>query len=103
MSAYLVFSYTKTDPDAYEAYPPAAIPTFAGHDVEVLVADFASEAKEGSPAPVVTVVMRFESKEAANAWYESESYQAIKHLRTDSTEGSVVLCEGFIMPDMRGT
>ena len=47
--------------------------------------------------------MRFESKEAANAWYESESYQAIKHLRTDSTEGSVVLCEGFIMPDMRGT
>jgi uncharacterized protein (DUF1330 family) len=97
MSAYLVYSYTVTNPDAYQAYPPAAMPTLAGHDVEVLVADYDSEAKEGSPSPV-TVVLRFESKAAAESWYESEAYQAIKHLRTDNTDGSVVLCEGFVMP-----
>ena len=97
MSAYLVYSYTVTDPDAYQDYPPAAMPTLAGHDVEVLVADYESEPKEGSPPPV-TVVLRFESKEAARAWYDSDAYQAIKHHRTENTEGSVVLCDGFVMP-----
>lgn len=97
MSAYLVYSYTVTNPEEYQAYPPAAMPTLAGHDVEVLVADYESEAKEGSPAPV-TVILRFESKAAALAWYESSDYQAIMYHRTDNTDGSVVLCEGFVMP-----
>ena len=97
MSAYLVYSYTVTNPEEYQAYPQAAMPTLAGHDVEVLVADYESEAKEGSPASV-TVILRFESKQAALAWYESADYQAIMHHRTDNTDGSVALCEGFVMP-----
>ncbi len=97
MSAYLVYSYTVTNPDAYPTYPSAAMPTLDGHDVEVLVADYESEPMEGSPAPV-TVVLRFESKEAARAWYESNAYQAIKHHRTENTEGFVALCDGFVMP-----
>jgi uncharacterized protein (DUF1330 family) len=97
MSAYLLFNYNVTNPDAYQAYPPAAMPTLAGHDVEILVADYGSEAKEGSPSPV-SVVLRFASKEAALAWYDSDAYQAVKHLRTDNTEGSVTLCDGFVMP-----
>jgi uncharacterized protein (DUF1330 family) len=97
MSAYLVYSYTVTDPEKYQMYPPAAMPTLAGHDVEVLVADYESEAQEGSPA-AVTVVLRFPSKEAARAWYESPEYQAIKHHRTDNSDGAVVLCDGFVMP-----
>lgn len=97
MSAYLVYSYTVTNPDAYQAYPPAAMPTLEGHDVEVLAADYESEATEGSPANV-TVILRSDSKEAARAWYESDAYQAIKHHRTDNTDGFVVLCDGFVMP-----
>lgn len=97
MSAYLVYSYTVTNPDAYQAYPAAAMPTLEGHDVEVLAADYESEPMEGSPAPV-TVILRFDSKEAARAWYDSTAYQAIKHHRIENTEGSVVLCDGFVMP-----
>ena len=97
MTAYLVYSYTVTNPEEYQKYPPAAMPTLAGHDVEVLVADYESEAKEGSPAPV-TVVLRFESKDAALAWYESAKYQTIRHHRTDNSDGVVVLCDGFVMP-----
>jgi uncharacterized protein (DUF1330 family) len=97
MSAYLIYSYTVTNPDAYQAYPPAAMPTLEGHDVEVLVADYESEPTEGTPAPV-TVVLRFESEEAARAWYDSDAYQAIKHHRADNTDGSVALCDGFVMP-----
>jgi uncharacterized protein (DUF1330 family) len=97
MSAYLVYNYSVTDQDKYEAYPPAAMPTLAGFDVEVLVADYQSEALEGSPA-AVTVVLRFPSKEEARRWYDSADYQAIKHLRTDNSEGEVVLVDGFVMP-----
>jgi uncharacterized protein (DUF1330 family) len=96
MSAYLVFNYTVTNPDGYQAYPPAAMPTLPG-DAEVVVADYESEPTEGEPGHV-TVVLRFPSKEAARAWYESEPYQAIKHHRTSNIEGVAVLCDAFVMP-----
>jgi uncharacterized protein (DUF1330 family) len=97
MSAYMVFSYTITNPEGYQSYPPATMPTLRVHGAEVLVADYASEPKEGSPGQV-TVVLRFESKEAALAWYDSADYQAAKKLRTDNTAGMCALCEGFVMP-----
>jgi uncharacterized protein (DUF1330 family) len=97
MSAYMVFNYAITNPEGYKAYLPAVMPTLGHHGAEVLVADYQSEAKEGSPAHV-TVVLRFDSKEAALDWYESPEYQAIVHHRTDNIEGVAVLCDGFVMP-----
>ena len=97
MSAYLVYSYTITNPEEYGAYPAAAMPTMAGHDAEILVADYASEGLEGSPG-AVTVVLRFNDKDAARAWFDSADYQAIKHLRTDNSDGTVALVDGFVMP-----
>jgi uncharacterized protein (DUF1330 family) len=97
MSAYLVFNYTITNPDGYQVYPPAAMPTLGAHGAEVLVADYQSEAKEGSPGHV-TVVLRFDSKEAAVGWYASPEYQAIVHHRTNNIDGVAVLCDGFVMP-----
>lgn len=46
------------------------------------------------PARQVTVVLRFATKDAALAWYESPEYQAIRHLRTDNAEGIGVIAEG---------
>jgi uncharacterized protein (DUF1330 family) len=98
MSGYVVASYRVTDPDAFQRYPPAVIPTIVGHGGELLVADFASEVVEGQP-PHVTVVIRFPSKAAARAWYESPEYQAIKHLRLDhSTDGRLVFADAFGPP-----
>jgi uncharacterized protein (DUF1330 family) len=97
MSAYMVFNYTVTNQEGYDKYLPAAMPTLRPRFAEVLVADNNSEAKEGSPGQV-TVVLRFDSKAAARAWYESEAYQAAKPLRTSNTEGVAALCKGFLMP-----
>jgi uncharacterized protein (DUF1330 family) len=97
MSGYLVFNYTITNPGGYEAYPPAAMPTLAPHGAEVLVADYASEVQEGSPGQV-TVVLRFESKEAARAWYVSAEYQAVRHHRTSNSDGVAENCDEFVMP-----
>jgi uncharacterized protein (DUF1330 family) len=95
MSSYVIANYTLTNPEAYKAYGPAVGPTLAAHGAELLVADFKSEAKEGDPAQVI-VVLRFESSDAARAWYESEEYQAIRHLRTDNSEGFLLICDGFV-------
>jgi uncharacterized protein (DUF1330 family) len=97
MSAYMVFNYAITNPEGYKAYPPAAGSTLASHGGEVLVADYESEVAEGMPGHV-TVVLRFESKEAARAWYESSEYQAAQVLRTANTDGLAVICDGFAMP-----
>jgi uncharacterized protein (DUF1330 family) len=93
----MVFNYTVTDPDGYAPYGRAARSSLAAHRAEVLVADYSSQAIEGAPSQV-TVVLRFESREAAIAWYESEDYQSVRHLRTDNSEGTAVLCDGFVMP-----
>jgi uncharacterized protein (DUF1330 family) len=37
--------------------------------------------------------LKFASKAAAMAWYDSPEYQAIKHLRTDHSEGDMVLVD----------
>jgi uncharacterized protein (DUF1330 family) len=97
MAGYLIASYRITNPDAYQAYPPAVMPTLMAHGAEVLVADYQSQPLEGEP-PSVTVVIKFASKEAARAWYDSPEYRKIVGLRTDNSEGVVILADGFAMP-----
>lgn len=92
MAAYLIANYRITNPDGYAAYPPAVAETLAPHGAEPLVVDFDSEAVEGEPHPV-TVVLKFESKAAALAWYNSSDYQEIVALRADNTEGTVLIAE----------
>ena len=97
LTAYLVANYRITDPESYGAYPPAVIPTLVAYGAEILVADYASEAIEGRPSSV-TVVVKFPSKDAARAWYDSPEYREIVGLRTDNSEGFLLLANEFAMP-----
>ena len=97
MAAYIIAKYTVTNPEGFAAYGAAVGPTFAGHEMEVIVLEKESEVMEGSPGEN-TVVLKFPSKEAAKAWYFSDAYQAIKHHRTDNSEGDMVLVDGFSPP-----
>ena len=97
MTAYLVASYRITDPAGYEPYVPAVVPQLMAADCEILVADYASQALEGAP-DAVTVILKFASKAAAMAWFDSPEYQAIKHLRTDNSEGAMVLVDQWVAP-----
>lgn len=40
------------------------------------------------------VVIEFPSMEQAQGWYESDAYRAIRPLRTEHTEGDVILVQG---------
>lgn len=97
MAAYFVVSYKITDPQGYEPYVPAVIPTLMAHGCEPLVADYESEVIEGDPHHV-TVVLKFTSREAAMGWYNSPEYQAIKHHRTDNSVGTAVLVDAWVPP-----
>ena len=93
MAGYFVANYAVTNPAEYKEYLAAVGPILAAHGAETIVVDRDSVLLEGS-AGQVTVVLRFASKAAAEAWYESPEYQAIRQLRTDNTEGVGVIAEG---------
>ena len=93
MAGYFVANYTITNRSEYQEYLAAVRPVLEAHGAENIVIDRACELLEGS-AGQVTVVLRFATKAAATAWYESPDYQAISHLRTDNTEGIAVIAEG---------
>ena len=97
MAAYFIASYRITDPTGYESYVPAVMPTLLAADCEVLAADYASQVIEGAPGEV-TVILKFASKAAGLAWYNSPEYQAIKHHRTDNSEGTAVMVDQWTPP-----
>ncbi len=96
-AAYFVATYQVTDTKAYEAYVPEVIPTLIASGCEILAADYACDPVEGDP-PAVTVILKFASKAAALAWYNSPEYQAIKHLRLDNSEGTARIAEQWLPP-----
>jgi uncharacterized protein (DUF1330 family) len=93
MAGYFVANYTIKNQAAYKEYLAVVGPSLQKHGAESIVVDRDSVLLEGS-AGQVTVVLRFATKAAAQAWYESPEYLAIRHLRTDSTEGIGVIAEG---------
>ena len=93
MAGYFVAKYTITNQAEYKEYLAAVGPILKAHGAENIVVDRDSEPREGS-AGQVTIVLRFATKAAAKAWYQSPEYQAISHLRTDNTEGIGVIAEG---------
>lgn len=97
MAGYLIANYSITNPEGYQSYIAAVGPTILAHQGEVLVAGEGSEAVEGKPG-AVTIVLKFPTKEALRAWYDSPEYQEIIHLRTDNTEGVLVFADEFVMP-----
>ena len=93
MAGYFIANYTITNQAGYQQYIAAVGPILQAHGAENIVVDRDSELLEGS-AGQVTVVLRFATKAAAQAWYESPEYLSIRHLRTDSSEGVGVIAEG---------
>jgi uncharacterized protein (DUF1330 family) len=97
MPAYIVANFTVTNAKDYESYVPAVVPTLFAHGAEILAVDYGSEPLEGDPFKV-TVILKFESRKAAQAWYRSAEYQDVIQLRTKNSDGVVVLADGFVRP-----
>ena len=91
MAAYFVAQYVVKDPKLYREYQAAAAKTIAASGGELVVFDVAAETVEGTPPGPTTVIVKFESTEAAKAWYDSPEYQTALPKRLAATEGYAIL------------
>lgn len=97
MAAYVIAQMQVNDVDMYYDYASKIFQTLEGYSGRILAANDA-EVREGSIPHLRTIVGEFPSLEQARAWYESEGYQAIIHLRKNATIGHLFMVEGLVMP-----
>jgi uncharacterized protein (DUF1330 family) len=95
MAAYFIAQYVVKDPKLYREYQAGAAPTIQASGGELVAFDVASETIEGRPPGSHTVIVKFASKEAAKAWYESPAYQALVGKRLAATEGFAVISQSM--------
>ena len=95
MAAYFIAQYVVNDPDLYREYQAGAGPTIQAHGAELVAFDVAAESIEGTAPGPQTVVLKFESSEAAKAWYNSEEYQAVVGKRLAATNGFAVISQSM--------
>ena len=93
---YVVLTEAIKDPQGMRAYAQAAGAAMGG--VNVLPVDTAPKIIEGTWHGDQTVVLEFESVDAARAWYESEAYQKAAKLRHAAADCNVVILSGFEIP-----
>lgn len=91
---YVIFTETIRDEAGMEAYVAAAMPTIM-QSARILVVDDNPQVLEGEWPATRTVVLEFDSVEAAKAWYESPGYQAAIPLRQAAADTSVVIVAGL--------
>lgn len=95
MAAYFIAQYVVKDPALYGEYQKSAGPTIAASGGELVSFDAASETIEGTPPGPQTVILKFESTEAAKAWYQSAAYQAVVGKRLQATDGFAVISQSM--------
>jgi uncharacterized protein (DUF1330 family) len=95
MAAYFVAQYVVNNPELYREYQAGAGPTIQASGAELVAFDVAAETVEGTPPGAQTVIIKFESTDAAKAWYNSDEYQAVVGKRLAATEGFAVISQSM--------
>ncbi len=92
--AYVVMIRDKTlDPAEFETYRQMAPKARGAHNIVPLAFYGAQQVLEGPPAEG-TVVLKFDSVDAARAWYDSPAYQEALAHRLKGAEYRVIIVEG---------
>jgi uncharacterized protein (DUF1330 family) len=95
MAAYFIAQYVVNDGKLYREYQAAAGPTIIAAGGEVIAFDVAAETIEGTPPGPQTVILKFESTEAAKAWYQSPAYQDVVNKRLSATTGFAIIAQSM--------
>jgi len=94
MSAYFIVEVEVTDPATYEPYKPLAAASIEKYGGRFKARGGKAELIEGTGAPKRTVVIEFDSVEAAKRWYNSPDYQAALKIRQSASKARAILVEG---------
>jgi uncharacterized protein (DUF1330 family) len=94
VAAYLVFHNRVTNAEKMQECLAKVRETMAAYHPEILVFAEHAEVLEGQTHLPRTIVMKFDSRDAALVWYNSPAYQEVLPLRLEATEGFAVLVDG---------
>ena len=92
---YLVANIRVTNQDKFQEFSGMAGPAIKKYGGKVLARGSVADRLEGDVNG--TVMMEFESKEAANTFYHSNEYQAAKAVREECSDTDLMIAEG--VPD----
>ena len=94
--AYMIFTERVHDAELMKEYSKAATAAFGGGSTaKVLAVTREPIALEGEWSATQTVLLEFESEEAARAWYGSDGYQAAAAIRQRAADTDVVILPGL--------
>ena len=94
MAAYVVVNIDVTDPARYADYIAVAGATVAEFGGEYLARGGAAQRLEGSWDPKRVVILRFDSVDAANAWWTSDAYAGPRAMRQAAATTDMMLVDG---------
>lgn len=94
MTAYVIYQADVLDADRYDEYRAAAAPAVEAAGGTYIVRGGEVDVLEGDPPLGRTVVVAFESMEAARAWYDGELYQQAKTLRDGAVRANAYVVAG---------
>ena len=95
---YFIFTEDIHDQDGINGYAGKAVPTVIQSGGRPIVVEDNAEVIEGKWHGSRTVIIEFDSVEAAKSWYNSSEYQAVVGMRHAAADSNAVIVSGFEMP-----
>jgi uncharacterized protein (DUF1330 family) len=93
--AYFVGNIKITHAESYSEYQKHVPQTISDFGGRYLVRGGMTTQLEGDSLGGRNVVLEFPSREQAEAWYQSDAYQSIIHLRKNNSTGTLLLVDGY--------
>lgn len=94
MAAYVIYQAEVLDSEQYDRYREKSTPSVATGGGEFIVRGGQIEVLEGEAPLGRTVVLRFESMDAARAWYNSDHYAEARAVRAGAARANAYLVDG---------
>ncbi|WP_396267441.1 DUF1330 domain-containing protein [Ideonella sp.] len=94
MSAYVIADVTVTDAEKMAQYREWSTKAMQEHGAEVLVRGGEFEVLEGPWTPSRLVLLKFPSRDAAKAFYNSQTYSHARTLREGAGVMRMVVVDG---------
>lgn len=96
MSAYVIADVTVTDAEKMAKYREWSSKAMQEHGAEVLVRGGEFEVLEGPWTPSRLVLLKFASRDAAKAFYNSQTYSHARTLREGAGVMRMVVVDGLM-------
>ena len=94
MAAYIIADVTITNEDQMKVYREWSSRAMAEHGAEIVVRGGAIDVLEGGWQPQRIVVLKFKDRDAARAYYASESYTRAREAREGAGSINMIAVDG---------